>query len=330
MLVFFNYKFKEIMKKRLLLSLLVVFTVSCNNKKQDKKEERKPTEKTVSVKDENVKEKNNVVIERKKPVNGKLKGVIELGASGFNFFVVNIDKNKNWSLLKKKSGKSFIVEGKTTPDDVSAKIKKYISKITEYGVDKKDIHFVISSGAKKEAISKVISKEIEKIGYTINEVNPREEGQYAFKVCVPKEYQSKAFCVDIGSGNTKISFLKDNTIKAQEAFGSKYFKKDYNDKTVYKNVRTNASSVPKEQTLFCFIIGGVARKMAKQSRKDDERFVLLNTDVNTYKKLADKKGKKMHCGLNIYKAIVDETECKNIIFDWEANFAIGFLLDLPY
>ena len=29
------------------------------------------------------------------PVDGKLKGVVELGASGFNSFIVNIDKQKN-------------------------------------------------------------------------------------------------------------------------------------------------------------------------------------------------------------------------------------------
>ncbi|WCC44838.1 hypothetical protein PJW08_15000 [Tenacibaculum finnmarkense] len=30
-----------------------------------------------------------------KPINGTLKGVVELGASGFNSFIVAIDKNNN-------------------------------------------------------------------------------------------------------------------------------------------------------------------------------------------------------------------------------------------
>ncbi len=31
-----------------------------------------------------------------KPVNGTLKGVVELGATGFNSFVINMDSKKNW------------------------------------------------------------------------------------------------------------------------------------------------------------------------------------------------------------------------------------------
>ena len=30
------------------------------------------------------------------PVDGKLKGVVELGASGFNSFIVRIDQNRTW------------------------------------------------------------------------------------------------------------------------------------------------------------------------------------------------------------------------------------------
>lgn len=34
-----------------------------------------------------------------KPVNGEYKGVVEVGASGFNSFVVNIDKEKRWEII---------------------------------------------------------------------------------------------------------------------------------------------------------------------------------------------------------------------------------------
>ncbi|HEY9702052.1 MAG TPA: hypothetical protein V6C58_06380, partial [Allocoleopsis sp.] len=38
------------------------------------------------------------------PLNGKLKGVVELGASGFNSFIINIDAQKDWKLEKAEYG----------------------------------------------------------------------------------------------------------------------------------------------------------------------------------------------------------------------------------
>jgi hypothetical protein len=38
--------------------------------------------------------------------------------------------------------------------------------------------------------------------------------------------------------------------------------------------------------------------------------------------------KKMAAGLNIYKALVDATNTDTFVFDWDANFTIGFLLSL--
>ncbi|MCK6695831.1 MAG: hypothetical protein L6Q97_27460, partial [Thermoanaerobaculia bacterium] len=42
------------------------------------------------------------------PVNGKLKGVAELGATGFNYFIVRIDARKNWKLEKAEFNVSLI------------------------------------------------------------------------------------------------------------------------------------------------------------------------------------------------------------------------------
>ena len=42
------------------------------------------------------------------PVNGEKKAVVELGASGFNYFAVEIDKDKNWKILKKEFGNSLV------------------------------------------------------------------------------------------------------------------------------------------------------------------------------------------------------------------------------
>src|SRR4051812_50196148 len=34
-----------------------------------------------------------------KPVNGALKGVVEVGAAGFNSFVINMDNQKRWEIV---------------------------------------------------------------------------------------------------------------------------------------------------------------------------------------------------------------------------------------
>ena len=36
-----------------------------------------------------------------KPVNGVLRGVVEVGASGFNSFVINMDREKRWEIVSK-------------------------------------------------------------------------------------------------------------------------------------------------------------------------------------------------------------------------------------
>lgn len=82
------------------------------------------------------------------PVNGKLKGVVELGASGFNSFIVRIDANKNWKLEKAEFGSSLVYENMATDDDVRNGLKNYIRGMLDFGVGGKDIHFVVSSGAR--------------------------------------------------------------------------------------------------------------------------------------------------------------------------------------
>lgn len=106
-----------------------------------------------------------------------------------------------------------------------------------------------------------------------------------------------------------------------------YFQKNIKDKKVYSDVKKEASNIPGSKRYLCFIIGGVPYQMAKKMRNGEERFTVLNSDLAEYDEL--KKEEKIKSGLNIYKAIVDETNCKRFVFDWDANFTIGFLLDLP-
>jgi len=81
------------------------------------------------------------------PVDGKLKGVVELGASGFNSFIVRIDQNRTWKLEKADFGNSLVMENMATDDDIRRGLKTYISQMLDFGVSGRDIHFVVSSGA---------------------------------------------------------------------------------------------------------------------------------------------------------------------------------------
>lgn len=319
------------MRKHALLGLLLVsfsFFYSCKNDAKEETKEAIAETKTVPVKEK--KERPTFNYTPKKPVNGKRKGVVELGASGFNSFIIEVDKEKNWELKSKEFGNSLVAEGLTSPEEVNTKLREYIQRIVEYGVDPKEIHFVISSGADKEIVTQVIKKELKNIGYIVNVVSAEEEGQYALKSVLPKRFEQIAFVVDIGSGNTKISYIKNNEVVALESYGSKYYQKKIEPVKAYTDVHKIASSVPQEKRSHYFILGGVPYQMANSLRNGNERFTVLDKDITAYKELADKKGEKVKSGLNIFNAINDATKPGSVIFDWDANFTIGFLLELPY
>lgn len=260
-----------------------------------------------------------------KPVNGKLKGIVEVGATGFNSFVVNVDQQRRWEVMSKDFGQSLVYEGLATTDDIRSGLKKYISMMFDKGVKSKDVHFIISSGAQKEPKTAIIASELKKMGFVVNLVTAEQEGKLALKGTLPESYNGSAFVTDIGSGNTKISWMNGSTVVAVEAPGSKYFEKDLSDNNVYNEVKSKASQIPTPNREVCFIIGGTPFDLAKQDRKGDERFTVLQAPGN-YK--GDKP--KTKAGLNIYKAIQDATGCDTFVFDWDANFSIGFLLGLPF
>ena len=58
------------------------------------------------------------------PVNGVLKGVVEVGASGFNSFVVRVDNQKHWKLEKSEFGNSLVTENMASSDDIKMGLKK--------------------------------------------------------------------------------------------------------------------------------------------------------------------------------------------------------------
>ncbi len=254
------------------------------------------------------------------PVNGKLKGVVEMGATGFNSFIVRIDGQKNWKMEKADFGTSLVYEKLASEDDIKSGLKNYIAEMLAFGVGPKDIHFVISSGAKKVEVTSKIAAMLKGMGYYVNEVTPEQEAKLALKSALPRDYNNKAFVVDIGSGNTKISWLPGGAI---EASGAKYYQNNVDDATVYSEVKGKASQVPSNLRGTCFIIGGVPYELAKQSRNGKERYTVLKAPTGY---TAD--GAKQKAGINIYKAVADGTGCQQFVFDWDANFTIGFLLNL--
>ncbi len=258
------------------------------------------------------------------PEGGKLKGVVELGASGFNSFIVRIDGQRRWKLEKAEFGNSLVMENMASDDDVRKGLKTYIGQMLDFGVGGRDIHFVVSSGAAKAEGTAKITKALKSLNYVVNTVTAEQEGQYGLKAVLPTEYASKSFVVDIGSGNTKITWQQNGANTSVETYGAKYFQDGTADDVVATEVKAKAAQVPAGQRSTCFIIGGVPFEMAKIGRNGKERYTVLNT-ADTYK--MDKA--KSKAGLNIYKAVADATGCKQFVFDWDANFTIGYLLTLP-
>lgn len=259
-----------------------------------------------------------------KPVNGELKGVVEVGASGFNSFVVKIDKEKRWEVVSKEFGNSMVYEGLATADDIRVGLKKYLAGMFDKGVANKNMHFVISSGAQKEPKTEGIVKELKKMGYVVNLVTAEQEGKLALKCVQPASYKDNSFVADIGSGNTKLSWYEGSNLKAVEAEGAKYYELNKSDDVVYSNVKSKASAIPQKNRDVCFIVGGVPFELADQTRQDGERYTVLKAPADYQ---SDKA--KTKAGINIYKALTDATGCDTFVFDWDANFTIGFLLGLP-
>lgn len=296
--------------KSLYISFFLLFIFSCKNVEK-KQEEIQPEFKYTA----------------ELPENGVLKGIVELGTSGFNYFIIEIDNNKKWKLKEAAYGKSLIAEAMTTTEEIDNKLNKFLKKIEDLGVAKEDITFIVSSGALKEEVTTLIVKELKKRNHEIKEITPKEEAIYSLRAILPKSFKNNAFVVDLGSGNTKISFVENGKLIGKETHGSKYHQKGTEDEIVYKEVKELATLIPKENRRFCFLIGGIPFQLAQEFRKNKERYTVLPSNVEKFDKVKQEKGKKIESGLTIYKAIVDATGCKNFIFDWETNFTIGYLLE---
>lgn len=257
------------------------------------------------------------------PEGGKLLGVVELGASGLNSFIVRIDGKRRWRLEKSEYGNSLLLEGLTTQDDLQRGVRAYVGEMLDYGVSTRDIHFVASSGAAKAANTTRLTAYLKTLGYPVVTVSAAQEGSFGLLAALPPSYAEKAFVVDIGSGNTKISWKSGDGFQSVETFGAKYYQTRVADTVVAGDVRKIARQVPEARRSVCFLLGGVPYELAKQNRREKERYTLLKAPT-TY----TLTGAKNQAGITIYSAVADATGCQRFVFDWDANFTIGYLLSL--
>ncbi len=259
------------------------------------------------------------------PVNGKLKGVVELGASGFNMFIIRMDAQRNWKMEKVEFGNSLVMENMATDDDIRTGLKAYIGKMLDFGVSGRDIHFVVSSGAAMAEVTHRIVKSLESLKYVVNTVTPQKEGVLGLRAALPPPFTDNAFLVDMGSGNTKISWLANGQPKTVDTFGAKYYERNIDDATVAAEVKAKAGLVPANLRSTCFIIGGVPYEMAKAVRQGQEPYTVLKAP-DAYTQMTGAKAKS---GLNIYRAVAEATGCQQFVFGYDTNFTIGYLLTLP-
>ncbi|OON68808.1 hypothetical protein [Hymenobacter sp. CRA2] len=161
---------------------------------------------------------------------------MELGASDFNSFIVRVDGLRNWQLEKSEFGNSLVIENLAPEEDIRKGLKAYIGKMLDYGVGGRDIHFVVSSGALAAPGTQKIIQELKALNYVVISVTAEREGALGLRAAVPAAYADKAFLADMGSGNTKLAWLEQGTVKSIETYGSKFYVKNTEPATVATEV----------------------------------------------------------------------------------------------
>lgn len=252
-------------------------------------------------------------------------GVIEIGASGLNAFIITVDETNNYKVDYKEFGESLALEGFATYDDVKEGLKTYLSKIFIKGVSGNNIYFVVSSGALKNNKTKILVESIKKMGHDIIQVNPEQEAKYLLIALLPTENYNDSFVVDMGSGNTKISYIDStNTIISFETYGSKYYQDEsIVEDSIQNNINKIINKIPSQNKQNMFIIGGVPYELAKKVCTKN-RYVLLKKPENYFE---TNDNIKFNSGLKLYDYIYSTSKPQQVIFDYDVNFTMGYLLN---
>ncbi|SNS76229.1 Ppx/GppA phosphatase family protein [Ekhidna lutea] len=254
------------------------------------------------------------------PINGELNAVIELGSLGLNYFIIDIDRKGRWILKGQKFGRSNIIYGADTSNEIIGNIMRFKEEIIGLGVDESKIFLVASSSVVENNNINLIEA-ISNVGIPLKTVSPEEEAKYAMIATIPREFVDESFLVDIGSGKTKISWVNDADTSTIEIYGSKYFLDDVQDTTVFREVRNALLKVPEENRNLCFMLGGIVYEFSKAEVSNTNRryHVMSNPDeYPTY-------NEKFKAGRVIYNALYLPSTY-SYIFDSYSNFSIGYLV----
>ena len=256
------------------------------------------------------------------PVDGKLLGIIELGYSGFNSFIVRMDKQDRWSLEKAMYSESYVGDNKITFDQVISKIELFKTDMLDYGVGNDDINFVASSSAIRNQKVVDISQRLRRLNIGLITVSAEQEGYYSLYATVPKEFRENAFMIDIGSGNTKISWIENNEPKSVETYGSRYYEVGTSDQQARIGIKDAIAQVPNKNRQLCFMVGKIPHLLATITNNRTRRYTVLESpEAYTFSEDKEK------AGLNIYDAIWEESTF-SYVFDWDSNFSIGVLMNV--
>lgn len=259
------------------------------------------------------------------PVKGRLLGVASLGATGLDMFIVKADKHHAWQLVKAEYNRSYVVEGMATERDVQGQLDAYLLEMRTAGVRPHDTHLVVSSGAAQSPSAVQIVAALQAKGYRIRQVTPAQEARYAALATLPAAYAGRGFVVDIGSGNTKLAWQAANHLETAVTYGSKaYLSKLLKTPDVVADVQAKAQQVPAAERGTCLLLGGVAHELAALTRHGNERYTQLVLPTASYGPGITAQQK---AGLLIYQDIAEATGCQKFVFDWQSNFAIGYLLE---
>ena len=296
---------------------IIVVTVACSTKKTETKDKNQiPVSSTTHI-------EKVFDYQPQMPVNGTLNAVIELGSLGLNYFIINIDETGRWKLIQSEFGRSNIIYGTNTSDEILSKITAFKSTIINFGVAKENIHAVASSSFVKAEDVNQLKNKLQQQGIMLKTVNPKLEAQFAMTATIPREFIKESYLIDIGSGNTKLSWVNNGDTLSSETHGSKYFLNNTPDTTVFREVRDAVLNIPEKNRNLCFILGGVIYELTKDEIDEKENRYYVLAPPSAY----PKNNERLNAGNVIYGAIYSEPTY-SYIFDSQSNFSIGYLVSL--
>ncbi|MFK7953015.1 MAG: hypothetical protein AB8B73_09230 [Ekhidna sp.] len=257
-----------------------------------------------------------------KPSNGKLYATIEIGSSGLNYFIVNMDAQNRWELIKSGFGESALIDGEVDTDAIFLKIESYKRSIIKAGVSKNNIYVIASSSAIELRKIQEIKSRLSISGIKLRRINAMQEGYYDLIATIPKEFIEESFLVDIGSGSTKITWISSVDTTSLETLGSKYYLNEIQDTTVFRTVRDILIRIPETNRNLCFLLGGIPYEFAAATNKKKGRYTLLEAPSKySPSTLKGKSGKIIYDAIHLNPTF-------SYIFDWDANFSIGYLMNM--